>query len=55
MKYAFYVILKAVFVLKIFNFCLDFLGMWKDKVNFEIYDVTAWLAMNTHVAQYLTN
>ena len=45
-KNAFYFILKALFVLKIFN-----------KVNFEIYDVTAWLARNynTHIAQYLTN
>ena len=30
---------------------------YKDKVNFEIYDVTAWLAnnYNTLIAQYLTN
>ena len=29
----------------------------KDKVNFEIYDVTAWLTKNynTHIAQYLNN
>ena len=29
----------------------------KDKVYFEIYDVTAWLTKNcnTHIAQYLTN
>ena len=29
----------------------------KDKINFEIYDATAWLTMNynTHIAQYLTN
>ena len=29
----------------------------KDKINFEIYDATAWLIMNynTHIAQYLTN
>ena len=45
------------------NFCLDLLGMQekrldkKDKVNFEINDVTAWLIKNynTHIAQYLTN
>ena len=30
---------------------------WKDKVNFKIYDVTAWLtdSYNTNIAQYLTN
>ena len=30
---------------------------WGDKVNFEIYDVTAWLKKNYNisVAQYLTN
>ena len=29
---------------------------YKDKVNFKIYDVTAWLTnnYNTHIAQYLT-
>ena len=29
----------------------------KDKVNFEIHDVTAWLTSNynTHIAQYLPN
>ena len=28
----------------------------KDKVNFEIYDVTTWFrnSYNTHIAQYLT-
>ena len=30
---------------------------YKDKVNFEIYDATAWLTKNynTHIAQYLMN
>ena len=30
---------------------------WKDKVNFEIYDATAWLTKNynLHIAQYLMN
>ena len=45
------------------NFCPDFLGMQKkrldqkNKVNFEIYDITAWLTKNynTPIAQYLTN
>ena len=44
MKNAFYFILKALFILKIFKF-------WtyrkKDLIrNFEIYDVTAWLTKN---------
>ena len=48
---------------KYLNLCLDFLCMekkqldWKDKVSFEIYDITACLIKNgnTHIAQYLTN
>ena len=63
MKNALYFILKALFVLKILKFFLDFLGMSekrldkKDRINFEIYDVTAWLTKNynTYIAQYLTN
>ena len=64
MKNAFYFILKSYFVLKTFiDSCLNFLDMQKrrfdekDKVNFEIYDVTAWLTKNynTHIAQYLSN
>ena len=50
--------LQGFFVLKIFNFWLEFLVIdQKDKVNFEVYDVTAWLTKNynTHIAQYLTN
>ena len=33
---------------------VDFMGT-KDKVNFKIYDATAWLTSNcnTHIAQYL--
>ena len=62
MKNAFYFILKALFVLKIFKFCLDVLGMYekqldlKDKFNFKVYDATAWLTKNciTHITQYLT-
>ena len=61
MKNAFYFILKALFVLKILNFCVDFLAMQKkqldlkEKFNFEIYDVTAWLKniYITHIAQSL--
>ena len=55
---AFYFILKVLFVFKIFKVLhvekrLD----KKDEVNFEIYEVTAWLRKNynTHIAQYLTN
>ena len=57
-KNAFYFILKVLFVFKIFKVLhvekrLD----KKDEVNFEIYEVTAWLRKNynTHIAQYLTN
>ena len=58
MKNAFYVILKALFVLKILNFCLVFLSFRKSslirkiKANFEIYDVTFWLTNNydAHIA-----
>ena len=57
MKNAFYFILKALFVLKIFKF--DFLFMQdkrldqKDKINFEIYDVRDWVTKNynTYIAQ----
>ena len=52
MQNAFYFILKALFVLKLFKFlsclfghvekCLD----KKDKVNFEICDVITWLTNN---------
>ena len=63
MKYAFYYILKGLFVLKIFKFLSWLFGhgekrlYQKDKVNFKIYDVTAWLTnnYNTHIAQYITN
>ena len=61
MKNAFYFILKALFVLKILNFCPDFfvhLGKQLDKEvqdNFKIYDVTTWETnnYNTYIAQYL--
>ena len=62
MKNAFYFILKALFVLKIFKFLSWLFGhvgktAWlENKVNFKIHDVTTWLTnnYNTHVAQYLT-
>ena len=60
MKNAFYFILKALFVLKIFKFLSWLFGHVakrldkKDKVNFKFYDVTAWLTNNgnKHIAQY---
>ena len=59
MKNAFYFILKLFSFSRYLNFCLDFLGMQKkrldqkDKVDFEIYDVTAWLTKDykTHISQ----
>ena len=48
MTNAFYFTLKALFFLKIFKFFLDFLSHVeklfneKDKVNFKIYNITAW-------------
>ena len=62
MKNAFYFILKALLVLKIFKFLpgisvhvekqLD----QKDKINFKIYDITTWLTYNYNkdIAQYFT-
>ena len=54
---------QALFVLKILKFFSGVFGHVekrlgkKDKIHFEIYDVTTWLTMNynTHIAQYLTN
>ena len=49
MKNAFYFILNAVFVLKISRFLcwlfghVEKMAIYKDKINFKIYDVTAWL------------
>ena len=59
MKNAFYFILKALFLLRIFKvFVLTFGHAEnqldeKDKVEFKIYDVT--YNYNTHIAQYPTN
>ena len=61
LKNPFYFTSKAFFVLRIFNFLSWFFGLAvkrldkKDKVNFKIYDVTAWLTnkCNTHISQYL--
>ena len=62
-KDAFYSILKVLFIPKIFKYLSWIFGHvkkwldYKEKVNFEIYDVTVWLAKNynTHIAQYLTS
>ena len=62
-KNASYFTLKAPFILKIFKLLSWNFGHvekqldQKDKVNFEIYDITAWLTKNynIHIAQYLTN
>ena len=60
MKNAFYVTLKILFVLKVLK-CLsllfDHVGKrldWKDKVNFKIDEIVAWLTnnYNAHIAQY---
>ena len=61
MKNAFPFTSKALFVLKIFTFLSWLFGHCakrldqKDKVNFNFFDVTAWLASNcnTHIVQYL--
>ena len=63
MKNAFYFLLKALFVLKLFKFLSRLLGyveknglIRKDQINFKIYDVTTWLTNNYNIfiAQYLT-
>ena len=61
-KNAFYVILKALFVIKIFKFLSRLFGnigktAWLERFeNFEIHEVTTWLTKNsnTDIAQYLT-
>ena len=61
MKNAFYFILNAVFVLKIFKFLLTFWACrendgLKEKVNFKLHEITTWLInnCNRHIAEYLT-
>ena len=62
MKNAFYFILKALFIVKMFKFLSSLFNHakkqldWKYNVNFKIYDVTTWLTnnYNTHIAQYLS-
>ena len=61
MKNTFYFTSKALFILEILKFLSWLFGYLakrldsKDKVNFKIYDVTAWLtnSCNTHIAQYV--
>ena len=60
MKFDFYFVLKAFFVLKIFKFCPDFCDHVgkrvheKTDVNFKNCDVTNWTTKNynTDIAQY---
>ena len=62
MKNAFYFILKALFLFKIFKFfVLTFwsckkTGWLERKINFRIHNITTWLVnnCNTHIAHYLT-
>ena len=63
MRNAFYYILKALFVLKMFKFfvftfwsCRKKLLDKKDKVNLKIYDITNWLAnnYNTRIVKHFT-
>ena len=52
----FYFTSKALFVLKIFDFYLDFTVIYRNGlINFNMLDVTAWLInnCNTYIAQYL--
>ena len=47
MKIAFYVILKAFFILKMFKFLSWLFGhvrktAWQKKINFTVYDATTW-------------
>ena len=61
MENAFYFILKALFILRYLNFCLDFFGQvgkrhdWKIKVSLKIYEVITCSKnnYNRHIAQYL--
>ena len=63
MKNAFYFILKALFLFKIFKFfVLTFwsckkTGWLERKINFKIHNITTWLVdnCNKHIAHYLTN
>ena len=61
MKNAFYFVLKALFVLKIFTFLSLVFGYVEKRfdkramVNFKIYEVIDWKTSNcnTHIIQYL--
>ena len=60
-KKAFYLNLKALFVLDILQFMFLIFSQVgkrpdkKAKMNFKLYDVTKWItnSYNTHIAQYL--
>ena len=59
--FAFYIMLKALFVLKVFKFLswhFGYVGKQRDKkakVNFKTYDVTDWETnnYNKNIVQYL--
>ena len=59
-KNAFYFIIKALFILKVFKFLsrlfyqVEKTVLLDDKVNFIIYNITTWLPniCNTHIDQY---
>ena len=56
MEYAFYFMLKALFVLKIFKYfghARKGLDKRANKCNFTIYDVTDWITNDckTHISQ----
>ena len=61
MNNAFYLILKALFVLEIFTFSFRVFGYIekhydkKAMINFKNYNITDWIAnhRNTHIIQYV--
>ena len=61
MKNAFYFILKALFILKIFKVCHDVFSLVEKQFdkkangNFKIFDIIDWEPnnYNIHIAQYL--
>ena len=59
MKNTIYLILKVLFVLKVFKFLFKKIKKrldQKSKGSFKIYGVTTWLTKNddTYIAEYLT-
>ena len=52
MKNAFYYTLKALFVLKTFNFCLDVLGMYKKGLIRKIRLISNFMTSGNNQLQY---